>query len=229
MAQQFKNAGTDVQAMFSNDIVGTGDAHDGSSSDPRTVRLFVEGVPTAETAAEATVRKSVGGVHVLSERRARSRGVRPEAGSARPALRGRVLTPAWRGPRTSVTGGMPRSQLRRVEEYVQANLAGDLRLTKLSTLVHMSPYHFARLFKQGAGVTPRQFVIRRRIEAAKILLTAQHRPIGDVALQVGFTSQSYFTTTFRRVTGVTPGHYRPQGAGSAESAHHVMKPPEKSA
>jgi AraC family transcriptional regulator len=124
---------------------------------------------------------------------------------------------------------MPRSQLRRVEEYVQANLAGDLRLTKLSTLVHMSPYHFARLFKQGAGVTPRQFVIRRRIEAAKILLTAQHRPIGDVALQVGFTSQSYFTTTFRRVTGVTPGHYRPQGAGSAESAHHVMKPPEKSA
>jgi RNA polymerase sigma-70 factor, ECF subfamily len=179
--------------------------------------------------ARLSLRKSVGGVHVLSERRARSRGVRPEAGSARPALRGRVLTPAWRGPRTSVTGGMPRSQLRRVEEYVQANLAGDLRLTKLSTLVHMSPYHFARLFKQGAGVTPRQFVIRRRIEAAKILLTAQHRPIGDVALQVGFTSQSYFTTTFRRVTGVTPGHYRPQGAGSAESAHHVMKPPEKSA
>lgn len=61
LAQQLKNAGTDVQAMFSNDIVGTGDAHDGTASDPRTVRLFVEGVPTAETAAEANVRKSVGG------------------------------------------------------------------------------------------------------------------------------------------------------------------------
>jgi hypothetical protein len=61
MAQQYKNAGADVQAMFSNDIVGTGDAHDGTASDPRTVRLFVEGVPTAETAAEANVRKSVGG------------------------------------------------------------------------------------------------------------------------------------------------------------------------
>ena len=61
MAQQLKNVGTDVQAMFSNDIVGTGDAHDGSASDPRTVRLFVEGVPTAETAAEANVRRSVGG------------------------------------------------------------------------------------------------------------------------------------------------------------------------
>jgi hypothetical protein len=61
MAQQYKNAGTDVQAMFSNDIIGTGNAHDGTSSDPRTVRLFVEGVPTAETAAEANVRRSVGG------------------------------------------------------------------------------------------------------------------------------------------------------------------------
>ncbi|AGZ44342.1 M20/M25/M40 family metallo-hydrolase [Actinoplanes friuliensis] len=61
LAQRFKDAGTDVQAMFSNDIVGTGDAHDGTAADPRTVRLFVEGVPTAETAAEANVRKSVGG------------------------------------------------------------------------------------------------------------------------------------------------------------------------
>ncbi|MFI7546893.1 M20/M25/M40 family metallo-hydrolase [Actinoplanes sp. NPDC049599] len=61
LAQQFRDAGADVQAMFSNDIVGTGDAHDGTAADPRTVRLFVEGVPTAETTAEANVRRSVGG------------------------------------------------------------------------------------------------------------------------------------------------------------------------
>jgi hypothetical protein len=61
LAQSFKDRGADVQGMFSNDIVGTGNAHDGTPNDPRTVRLFVEGVPTAETAAEATVRKSVGG------------------------------------------------------------------------------------------------------------------------------------------------------------------------
>ncbi|WP_203826391.1 M20/M25/M40 family metallo-hydrolase [Actinoplanes palleronii] len=61
MAQVYKDAGADIQAMFSNDIVGTGDAHDGSRPDHRTVRLFVEGVPTAETAAEATTRRSIGG------------------------------------------------------------------------------------------------------------------------------------------------------------------------
>jgi hypothetical protein len=61
LAQKYKDAGADIQAMFSNDIVGTGTAHDGTAADPYTVRLFVEGVPTAETAAEANVRRSVGG------------------------------------------------------------------------------------------------------------------------------------------------------------------------
>jgi hypothetical protein len=61
MAQQYRDAGADIQAMFSNDIVGTGNAHDGTRDDPRTVRLFVEGVPTAETTAEAGTRRSVGG------------------------------------------------------------------------------------------------------------------------------------------------------------------------
>ncbi|MEV4639072.1 M28 family metallopeptidase [Actinoplanes sp. NPDC049548] len=61
LAQQYKDAGVDVQAMVSNDIVGTGDAHDGTAADPRTVRLFVEGVPTAETPAQTATRQSVGG------------------------------------------------------------------------------------------------------------------------------------------------------------------------
>nr|WP_221378081.1 M28 family metallopeptidase [Actinoplanes polyasparticus] len=61
LAQSYKDQGADIQAMFSNDIVGTGDAHDGTRPANRSVRLFVEGVPTSETAAEATTRKSVGG------------------------------------------------------------------------------------------------------------------------------------------------------------------------
>jgi AraC-like DNA-binding protein len=51
-------------------------------------------------------------------------------------------------------------------------------------------------------------VIRRRIEAATIRLADRRAPIGEVARAVGFRSQSHFTTTFRHVTGVTPGNYR---------------------
>jgi peptidase M28-like protein len=60
MAAQYKAAGTDVQAMFTNDIVGSSRADDGTR-DANTVRLFAEGVPTAETPAEAAIRRSVGG------------------------------------------------------------------------------------------------------------------------------------------------------------------------
>jgi len=61
MAQRYKDAGADIQAMLSNDIIGTGDAHDGTANDPHTVRLFVEGVPTSETPQQASTRLSVGG------------------------------------------------------------------------------------------------------------------------------------------------------------------------
>ncbi|HEX6470288.1 MAG TPA: M28 family metallopeptidase [Streptosporangiaceae bacterium] len=61
MAAQLKAAGADVQAMFSNDIVGASSGWDGTPPDPHTVRLFVEGVPTTETPAQASLRQSVGG------------------------------------------------------------------------------------------------------------------------------------------------------------------------
>jgi hypothetical protein len=61
MAQVLKDAGADVQAMFSNDIVGTGSGFDGHRPEPHVIRLFVEGVPTTETPAQAAIRQSVGG------------------------------------------------------------------------------------------------------------------------------------------------------------------------
>ena len=68
LAAQFKAAGTDIQAMFSNDIIGTGNARDGHPVDPHTVRLFVEGVPTSETPGQAAIRQSVGGENDGSSR-----------------------------------------------------------------------------------------------------------------------------------------------------------------
>jgi hypothetical protein len=61
LASQLKAAGADVQGAFSNDIIGASNAVDGTRPDPRTVRLFVEGVPTSETPAQAAIRRSVGG------------------------------------------------------------------------------------------------------------------------------------------------------------------------
>jgi AraC family transcriptional regulator len=65
---------------------------------------------------------------------------------------------------------------------------------ELSTVVHMSPYHFARLFKQSTGVPPHHFVLGQRIAA--------------VARLVGFRTPSHFTTSFWRMIGITPSAYR---------------------
>jgi hypothetical protein len=61
MAAQFKAAGANIQGMFSNDIVGASSAFDGTRPDPHTLRLFVEGVPTAETPLQTAIRQAVGG------------------------------------------------------------------------------------------------------------------------------------------------------------------------
>src|SRR6516165_11891276 len=61
MAAQMKAAGADVQGMFSNDIVGASQAWDGTKPDPHSLRLFVEGIPTAATAAQTSLMQSVGG------------------------------------------------------------------------------------------------------------------------------------------------------------------------
>jgi hypothetical protein len=95
MAQVFKDAGADVQAMFSNDIVGTGDAHDGTPPDNRTVRLFVEGVPTSETPAQASVRQSIGGENDGPSRQL-GRFVRDVAENPQTGMRIRVV---WRRDR----------------------------------------------------------------------------------------------------------------------------------
>jgi hypothetical protein len=61
MAQQMAAAGNDVEGMFSNDIVGTGNAHDGTPNDPFTLRMFLEGIPTNASANDVALMQSVGG------------------------------------------------------------------------------------------------------------------------------------------------------------------------
>ena len=111
-------------------------------------------------------------------------------------------------PMTTTGGELPAYRLRRVAQYIQDNLRRELRLAELSAVVHMSPYHFARLFKRSTGVSPHRFLVRRRIDAARALLAARTAPIAEIAQLVGFRTPSHFTTTFRRVIGLTPTAYR---------------------
>jgi len=117
---------------------------------------------------------------------------------------------------------LPACRVRRVVQYIDDNLQNSIRLVELSALVHMSPYHFARLFAGSTGAPPHRFILERRMERARSLLAGAGVPIAIVARSVGFRTASHFTTMFRRLVGMTPSAYRTvisnatQGAADAE-------------
>jgi AraC family transcriptional regulator len=100
-------------------------------------------------------------------------------------------------------------QLRDAVAFIDANLGADLSLASLARQVSMSPSTFAKLFKASAGATPHSFVLTRRLQRAEILLNGD-ASLSEIALSVGFASQSHFTETFRRRTGRTPSRARQQ-------------------
>ena len=117
----------------------------------------------------------------------------------------------------SVAGGLPAWRVRRVTEHIEQNLAKPLPLTELAAVVHMSLFHFARLFRHSTGHPPHRFVIRRRIARAREFLARPELTIAEISRQVGFRTPNHFTTVFRRVSGVTPREYRIELARGAAS------------
>jgi AraC family transcriptional regulator len=100
------------------------------------------------------------------------------------------------------------SQLQQALDYIHTHLDRDLSLVELASVVNISPTYFASLFKRTIGISPHQYVIRRRVERAKLMLSKTDIAIADIALQVGFSSQSHLTQQFKRFTGVTPKQVR---------------------
>jgi AraC family transcriptional regulator len=99
-------------------------------------------------------------------------------------------------------------KLRRVIDYCQSNLHRNVTLSELSALVDLTPGHFCAAFKRATGQRPHQFQIERRVERAKALLRDSDKSIADIALAVGFGSQSHLYIYFNRMTGFTPARYR---------------------
>ena len=104
--------------------------------------------------------------------------------------------------------GLDRATLRRVSTYIEEHLAEDLSLSELAAVAYLSPYHFARLFKASTGFAPHQYVIGRRIERAKLLLSTTNWSLAAIAHAVGFAHESHLALHFKRLTGLLPSSYR---------------------
>jgi AraC family transcriptional regulator len=104
--------------------------------------------------------------------------------------------------------GMAQWKLRRALDYIEANIDRDIGLEELSKNIGMSPHYFCRTFRKSVGMPPYRYLITRRIERAKELLASTDKDVTGIALEVGFSSHSHFTTAFRRFVGYAPRTYR---------------------
>src|SRR3546814_255771 len=111
--------------------------------------------------------------------------------------------------------GFGRHRLRVVTDYVEDALEMGLSLKDLSNLAAMSVTHFTRQFRAEMGMSPHQYVVRRRIERAKYLLGYTQEPIAQIAHGCGFSHQEHLSGMFRRHVGETPARYRRRKRGAA--------------
>jgi AraC family transcriptional regulator len=109
-------------------------------------------------------------------------------------------------------GGMAPHSLRKaiglIDHHLREEEEGRVELRIVAQEVGISYSHFSRAFKQAMGMTATSYIAERRIERAKGLMEETDLPISEVALRAGFSSQSHFTTSFRRLVGVTPRSFR---------------------
>ena len=110
-------------------------------------------------------------------------------------------------------GGIPRTRLNLVLEYIARKLQDDLSLAALADVAGMNYFYFSRLFKQSTGLSPQRYVLEQRIRRAQQFLRTSDMTILEASVRAGFADQGHFTKAFRRFVGVTPTEYRVQCAG----------------
>ena len=104
--------------------------------------------------------------------------------------------------------GLANWQAKRAVAYIEENLASKLEISDLAKVVGLSRSHFSRAFRRSFAISPMAYVVLRRVEHAKTMVTSTTDPLSEIALACGFCDQPHLTRRFRRVVGVSPGVWR---------------------
>ena len=95
-----------------------------------------------------------------------------------------------------------------VQKYIKKHFKENISLDTLSDLVFLNKYYLAHAFKKYHKISPIQYQLQLKVKEAKSLLTTTNLGISDISNSLGFSSQSYFSQTFKKETGMTPNQYR---------------------
>ncbi|NBK99831.1 MAG: AraC family transcriptional regulator [Erysipelotrichia bacterium] len=99
-------------------------------------------------------------------------------------------------------------ECRFIEQYINDHFAEDITLQKLSELTYLNKYYIVHVFKKYKGLSPINYLIERRMEEAKNLLETTNYSVSKISDIIGFSSQSYFSQTFKKEMDMTPNQFR---------------------
>lgn len=102
-------------------------------------------------------------------------------------------------------------QLKVVTHYVMNQLDKKIEVAELAAMTRWDVDHFTRIFKQYLTLTPYQFILKAKIEAAAVIIAQTEEPLRGVAIDFGFSSYSNFYNAFKKVIGDTPENIRSKG------------------
>ena len=105
-------------------------------------------------------------------------------------------------------GGLPPRVVRRLREHIDSNIDQRIRVEALAKLANLSVCYFVRAFKRAVGVTPHDYLIRRRVKRTMELLSDTDMSLSEIALAAGFADQSHCARRFRQHVGMSPRDYR---------------------
>ena len=122
---------------------------------------------------------------------------------------------------------LPKWRLARVIQYIDTHMEEPIKLANLANAAGLTRMHFAAQFRAAVGMSPHEYLLRRRISRAQTLLRDPRQRLVDVALSVGFQAQPHFTTVFRRYVGESPHQWRlSQGVNHDEDSSRPFANPE---
>jgi AraC-like DNA-binding protein len=110
--------------------------------------------------------------------------------------------------------------IRRAQRWIDEHLTESIGVRELVEVSKMSSTHFYQQFAQAVGTSPKDYVLRRKIEQAERLLSDRERSVTSVAHELGFSSSQHFGTAFRRYVGMTPSSYRRALHGETQTRTH---------
>ena len=113
----------------------------------------------------------------------------------------------------STVSKFDQEQVDKVDRYIDKNISSHISVDDLADLLHCSKFYFLREFKKLVGLTPNQYLIDKRLERAKILLSSAQGNIASVGFELGFNDQAHFTRAFKKQFGLTPGQFQKQQQG----------------